>query len=192
VAINAGLWLDDPDVDAIYRLCRRAKGTSFNGESVVLGADTWSPVNTQNTSLSREAALTYYYVKMGYPLKGLTIDRFGDILSGYLSQKCMKHLGYAVRLGDPVVDHRRTVHNLFKDLYHELAGIVLIEELLPWLKEVKLSGSTPLDVYASLSSELAANAERFRGFIWDDGGREFLIDTARNMQTWIKAVRRFS
>lgn len=104
----------------------------------------------------------------------------------------MKHLGYAVRLGNPVVDHRRTVHNLFKDLYHELAGIVVIEELLPWLQEVKLTGSTPLEAYASLSSELAGIAGRFRGFIWDDGGREFLSDTARNMQTWIRAVRSVS
>ncbi|MCA8992788.1 MAG: hypothetical protein KDA88_12440 [Planctomycetaceae bacterium] len=192
VAMNAGLWLDEPDVDAVYRLCRRAKGTEFTGPNVVLSADTWSPVNTQNTALMREAALTYYYVKMGFPLKGLTIDRFGDILSGYLTQKCMKHLGYGVRLGSPVVDHRRTPHNLFKDLYHELAGIVLIEEFLPWLVEAKLDGTNGLDAYQSLAEQMHAAADQFTGFIWDDGGREFLRATSANMQTWVNCVRRFA
>ena len=190
IAINAGLWLDDPDVDAIYRLCRRPNGKTFRGDSVVLGADVWSPINTQNTALTREAALCYYYVRMGFPLQGLKIDRFGDILSGYLTQKVVKHLGQGVRIGSPVVDHHRTQHNLFKDLYHELAGIVLIEEFVPWLMEARLEGGTSLEAYASLASQMADAAEQFRGFIWDDGGREFLRETAALMQTWIEIVQR--
>jgi hypothetical protein len=191
VAINAGLWLDDPDVDAIYRLCRRPKVTRFSGRSVVLQTDTWAPINTQNTALIREAALTYYYVRMGYPLQGLKIDRFGDILSGYLTQKVAKHLGYGVRFGTPLLDHRRTPHNLFKDLYHELAGIVVVEEFLPWLTEVRLTGSSMLEAYQSLAMAIAADAGRFQGFVWDDGGRDFLTETAQLMQTWVTLVRRF-
>ncbi|MBL8848524.1 MAG: hypothetical protein JNG89_02525, partial [Planctomycetaceae bacterium] len=178
VAMNAGLWLDDPDVDAIYRLCRRPNGTSFRGNSVVLGPDTWSPINTQNTALTRSAALCYYYVRMGFPLQGLRIDRFGDILSGYLTQKVVKHLGQGVRIGTPIVDHHRTQHNLFKDLYHELAGIVLIEEFVPWLIAARLEGRTPLDAYQSLAEQMLAAADSFKGFIWDDGGRDFLKETA--------------
>ncbi|HEY3964472.1 MAG TPA: hypothetical protein VGM05_07920 [Planctomycetaceae bacterium] len=189
IAMNAGLWLDEPDVDAIYRLCRGAKITGFEGASVLLGPDVWSPVNTQNTALTRDAALTYYYVRMGFPLRGLTIDRFGDILSGYLSQKCVKHLGHAVRVGTPVLDHRRTPHNLFKDLYHEMAGIVLIEELIPWLREVRLEGGSYLEAYESLASRIAEVAPKFTGFIWDDGGREFLTDLAASMTVWSRLVR---
>jgi hypothetical protein len=192
IAMNAGLWLDDPDVDAIYRLCRRPNGTSFRGTSVVLGPTTWSPINTQNTALTREAALCYYYVRMGFPLQGLRIDRFGDILSGYLTQKIVKHLGQGVRVGTPIVDHHRTQHNLFKDLYHELAGIVLIEEFVPWLIEARLDGRSSLDAYASLAAQMADVADKFRGFIWDDGGREFLKETAALMQTWIGCVRRWA
>lgn len=192
IAMNAGLWLDDPDVDAIYRLCRRPNGTSFRGTSVVLGPETWSPINTQNTALTREAALCYYYVRMGFPLQGLRIDRFGDILSGYLTQKIVKHQGQGVRVGTPIVDHHRTQHNLFKDLYHELAGIVLIEEFVPWLIAARLEGRTTLDAYASLAAQIAEAAGQFRGFIWDDGGREFLKETAALMQTWIGCVRRWA
>lgn len=189
VAMNAGLWLDEPDVDAVARLGRQPKIRRFIGPDVVLGPDVWSPINTQNTALTRDTALTYYYVRMGFPLRGLTIDRFGDILSGYLTQKVIKHLRQGIRVGTPIVDHRRTPHNLFKDLYHELAGIVLIEEFIPWLIEVPLTGATSLQAYAALADEIAAASARFTGFIWDDGGREFLVQTSRLMQTWIRLVQ---
>ena len=192
VAMNAGLWLDEPDVDAVYRLCRRPKVQEYSGPDVVLGPATWSPINTQNTALTREAALTYYYIRMGFPLKGLTIDRFGDILSGYLTQKVIKHLGQGIRVGSPILDHRRTPHNLFKDLYHELAGIVLIEEFLPWLMDVNLAGKDSITAYESLADNIASSASRYKGFIWDDGGRDFLTQTASCMQTWLSVVKRFA
>jgi hypothetical protein len=191
IAMNAGLWLDEPDVDAVFRLCRQPKIGRFAGNSIVLGPDVWSPINTQNTALTRDAALTYYYVRMGFPLKGLSIDRFGDILSGYLTQKVIKHLGQGIRIGTPIVEHRRTPHNLFKDLYHELAGIVLIEEFLPWLIELKLTGSNFQDAYATLADAIAVESDRFQGFMWDEGGRDFLREMSRLMQIWIRAVRSF-
>lgn len=190
VAINAGLWLDDPDVDAITRLAQAPHVHSTKPNPVILGAQTWTPVNSQNTALLREAIPAYYYVRMGFPLQGMRIDRFGDILSGYFAQKCAKHLGHCVRIGGPVAEHRRTPHNLFKDLYHELAGIVLIEELLPWLQDVRLSGRDYVETYASLADALTAQADSFAGFVWDQGGREFLRETAQCMRQWLRALPR--
>ena len=189
VAINAGLWTGDPDVDALTRLTLKPLVTAARSGNVILAPETWSPINTQNTALIGEAISAYYYVRMGYAVQGLRIDRFGDILSGYFVQACAKHLGDAVRLGDPVAEHRRSSHNLFKDLYFELAGVVLIEELLPWLQELKLSGTTYPQVYAALADALQGQADHFKGFIWDDGGREFLRDTAACMRTWLRVVQ---
>ncbi len=191
VAINAGLWIGDPDVDAATRLVDRPVAAALRGAPRLLGTDTWSPVNTQNTALTRDAALAYYYVRMGHPVKGLLIDRYGDILSGYLVQKCAKHLGQWIRMGTPVLEHRRTPHNLFKDLYHELAGMSLVEDLAPWLVDTRLEGSTYLDAYACLAERLQQAAASFRGLFWDDGGREFLVATAGYMGTWLGAVQRF-
>lgn len=188
IAVNAGLWLDDPDVDATSRLVQGPRVTAATQPPVLLAPETWSPVNTQNTALMRAAMPAYYYVRMGYPLQGMTIDRYGDILSGYFLQKCAKHLGHGIRFGDPVADHNRSPHNLFKDLYHELAGMVIVEDLLPWLQEVQLSGSDYAETYAALADELEANAERFTGFIWDEGGREFLRETARSMRRWLTVI----
>ncbi|HUR41094.1 MAG TPA: hypothetical protein VM240_07980 [Verrucomicrobiae bacterium] len=189
IAINAGLWLDDPDVDAITRLALRPVMNSAASGRVVLDSGTWSPINTQNTALMRAAIPAYYYVPMGYSLQGMKIDRFGDILSGYFVQKCAKHLGHAVGIGPPVARHARTPHNLLLDLYNELAGIALVEDLLPWLQDLRLSGTNYPQAYAALAEALASEADRFRGFVWDQGGRDFLRATARSMNTWLSVVR---
>ena len=145
-----------------------------------------------DTGLMRAALPAYYYVRMGFPLQGLRIDRFGDILSGYFVQKCAKHLGHVVRIGDPVAEHKRTPHNLFKDLYFELAGMVIVEELLPWMIELKLEGGDYLTSYRALADAMEVAAPQFKGFIWDEGGREFLVDTAHCMRQWLSIVQRFA
>ena len=190
VAINAGLWLDDPDVDALTRLTLRPRASAASSAAVALAPETWSPINSQNTALLRDAIPSYYYVRMGFPVQGMRIGRFGDILSGYFAQKCAKHLGHAVRIGSPVADHRRTPHNLFEDLHHELAGVVLTEELVPWLQELKLSGSDYAGAYSALAEALTAAAATFRGFVWDQGGRDFLRETADCMRHWLAALQR--
>lgn len=192
VAVNCGLWIEDPDVDALTRLTLRPRVTGADTRPVVLAPETWTPINTQNTALRRDTIPAYWYVRMGFALQGLTIDRFGDILSGYFVQKCAKHLGDCIRVGAPVAEHRRTPHDLFVDLAHELAGVVLLEDLLPWLQEVALEGATYTDAAASLADALEAQAPRFTGFVWDDGGREFLVETARSLRTWLDLIGRLA
>jgi hypothetical protein len=187
-AMNVGLWLSDPDVDALTRLALAPNIDAFRGGSVRLATGTWSPINTQNTAIVRDAITAYYYVRMGFSLGGLRIDRYGDICSGYFLQKCVKARGEAIRVGTPVADHRRTPHNLFKDLSQELAGMVLLDDLLDWLVNVKLDGSSYHDLYAALADAIEEKAATMRGFVWDEGGREFLHDTAANMRAWLEAV----
>lgn len=188
ISVNAGLWTDDPDVDAMSRLVQAPRVRSADPGSVILAPETWSPINTQNTSLIREAIPAYYYVRMGFPIQGMKIDRFGDILSGYFLQKCAKHLGDVVRIGDPVAEHRRSPHNLFKDLFHELAGMVVVEELLPWLQNLELQGDNYIQAYSSLADALTSAAGTFSGFVWDEGGRDFLLETADCMRTWLQVI----
>jgi hypothetical protein len=189
IAMNAGLWLTDPDVDAISRIAIAPRVTAADATPRFLGERAWSPINSQNTGIARDAVAAYYYVRMGFSLGGLSIDRYGDILSGYLCQKCVRSRGEWVRVGGPVADHRRTPHNLFKDLYHELAGVVVLEDILPWLIETSLSGSTYPELYAALADLLEERASAHHGFIWDQGGGGFLRQTAEHMRAWLEAVR---
>ncbi len=187
VHINAGLWLRDPDIDGITWLVSGSKARLFRGPSIVLGTSTWSPVNSQNTALRGEAIPSYYYIRMGYNIGGLDIDRFGDIFSGYFAEACAKHLGGYVRMGTPVADHIRNSHNYMKDAAREWSCIQLLEDLLPWLREVKLSGKTYRETYRALSEALDGVVERFTGSIWTQSSRGFFHETAHYMRLWLKA-----
>lgn len=189
VPINAGLWLRDPDVDAITWLVSSPKVKGFSGDSLVLGRNSWSPVNTQNTALRREVIPSYYFIRMGYPISATTIDRYGDIFSGYFSQACVKHLGAAVRFGMPIVEHRRNSHSYMKDAGREWACILLLEDVLPWLHDVRLEGKSYLDSYLSLSYLLEDAVEHFQGAIWSDTARGYFHQVGYHMRAWLNGCR---
>lgn len=187
--LNAGLWLGEPDLDAITWLANPASAKTLLRESVFLGQDTWSPINTQNTSLHRDAVVTYYFVRMGHHIGGMPIDRYGDIFSGYFCQACIRHLGYRIRVGTPAVEHIRNKHNYLHDLTNELACIWLIEDVTLWLRELQLEGRTYAEAYLSLAEALDDATERFSGFIWNDTTREYFHQIASCMRIWVRAVK---
>jgi hypothetical protein len=189
IHINAGLWLMDPDVDAITWLVSNPKVTGFSGNSLVLGRNSWAPVNTQNTALRRDVIPSYYFIRMGYPISGAAIDRYGDIFSGYFAQACARHLGGAVRFGTPLVEHKRNSHNYMKDAGREWACIVLLEDILPWLHDAKLEGQTYVAAYESLSHLLEDAVETFQGPMWSDAARGYFHQVAFHMRAWLKGCR---
>jgi hypothetical protein len=191
IMINAGMWLQDPDVDGISWLVNPKRAAKFKGNSIVLDAKTWSPINTQNTGLHRVVIPSYYFVKMRYPLGGNPIDRYGDIFSGYFSQVCVKHVGGAVRFGTPLTDHSRNTHNYLNDATDEWACILVLEDFLPWLtQEAKLAGSTCRELYTSLSYAIEDAVESFSGRIWTDATRAYFHQMAYHMRLWTAACER--
>jgi hypothetical protein len=192
VAINAGLWLNDPDVDAMTWLSCPPHVSKFSGNSYTLANNTWSPINTQNTSLIGNAIPAYYFVRMGYPIEGSVIDRYGDIFSGFFALKCVKHLGMTVRFGSPVVNHIRNSHNYMKDVVAEMMCIQLLEHLLPELERIKLNGTNFIDTYESLSFALDEIAEKVEICKKEKDYSYFLHETAKNMRVWIKTIKYLS
>lgn len=192
VRINAGMWLSDPDLDGITWLAAPARALAFHGKSVVLGERTWSPVNSQNTALHRDVIPAYYFLPMGHSPAGLQIDRCGDIFSGYFSQACARHLGHSIRAGTPIAEHRRNAHRYLRDATQELAGIWVLEDLLPWLADVRLDGDTYSEAYLSLSERLEDSVSSFSGFIWTDSTREYFRAMAASMRAWVAACRQLA
>jgi len=189
IHLNAGLWIGEPDMDAISWLTGPVRAKCFKGDSLVLGANTWSPINSQNTALVREAIPSYYFLRMGYQMEGITVDRFGDIFSGYFAQACIRHLGHWIRMGTPVAEHRRNSHNYLNDAMKELPCIRLLEEITAWLREVKLEGSNYAETYLSLSHALDDVVERLTGFIWCDPVRGYFHQMAYCMRQWLRACQ---
>jgi len=192
VRINAGMWLQDPDLDGITWLAAPVRARAFRGKSIVLGDRTWSPVNTQNTALHRDVIPGYYFLPMGNSQNGLQIDRFGDIFSGYFSQACARHLGHSIRAGTPVAEHRRNAHRYLRDATQEMAGICVLEDLLPWLVELRLDGQTYSEAYLSLSHQLEESVSRFSGFIWTQSTRDYFNAMAASMRAWVAACRQLA
>ena len=84
IGVTEGLWLDDPDVDATTWLNGKVKGVDYRGpDAFVLEQSTWSPINTQNTSVVRELIPAFVFVTMAWPVPGGKLDRYGDIWGGY-------------------------------------------------------------------------------------------------------------
>jgi hypothetical protein len=189
VRMNVGLWLQEPDLDAITWLTAPVRARGFKGKSFLLGNDTWSPINTQNTALHRDLIVSYYFVRMGYPLAGMPIDRYGDIFSGYLSQACVRHMGHRIRVGTPVADHKRNSHNYLRDVAGELACILALEPFTEWLHDVKLNGGTYSETYLSLADAIDDQVQHFSGSIWTDATRGYFHQMTYCMRQWVKACR---
>jgi hypothetical protein len=189
VRLNAGLWLAEPDLDAITWLAMPVRAKAMRGDSILLGGDTWSPINTQNTAVHRDVISCFYFVRMGFTIGGMPIERYGDIFSGYFCQACVRRCGHRIRVGTPVVLHKRNSHNYLRDATHELACIWLLEDLTQWLREADLSGSNYPDAYLSLADALEEQVERFTGFIWTDSARAYFHHMAYCMRQWVAACR---
>lgn len=189
VMINAGLWLQDPDVDALTWLAVRPCVRAFKNDSVVLDSGTWAPVNSQNTALRSELIPSYYFVRMGYPIQGMAVDRYGDIFSGYFALACAKHLGGAARFGTPVANHCRNRHDYLRDASAEWPAIMLLEDILQWLVEARLEGSNCHEAYLALSYGLEEAVEKLDGPVWNQAARGFFHQMAYCMRSWLSACR---
>lgn len=192
VAVNAGLWLGDPDVDALTRLALRPLSTDLVGSPVTLDRSTWCPVNSQNTAVRRDALIAYYFVRMGWRVGGARLERFGDILSGLFVEACAKHRGETVRFGGPCAVHDRNEHDLLADAEAELPAIVLMEDVADWLTSYRLEGSSYGEAYESLAAGLDDAAELLEGPRWGREARDFIHGVAACMRQWITLMVRLA
>lgn len=120
VDVIAGLWTGEPDIDAITRI----NNTYYplEEDDFIPGADflttdpmgfTAFPFNSQNTIMTRRAALQYFL----YP----GIGRYDDIVASYILQS-RKGGNFNVAFTAPTVRQDRNEHNILDDLEQEMWG----------------------------------------------------------------------
>lgn len=183
VAMNMGLWTSDPDTDAVTHLANPTKIVRMkdNCGSVMLSPSTYSPINTQNTAFHRKVLPCYYYILMNANLKGLKIDRYGDIWSGFFVKKAIDKMNERVTIGKPMVDHKRNSHNYLKDLRHELWGMTLTEEIVNWLEHLQLESKNYFDIYLEMANGLNKLKDNFQEYAI----RKYLEKIAYAMNVWV-------
>lgn len=129
--VLASLWLGDPDIDAVTRICHDPQVTDMVSPDVVLAPGTWCPFNSQATAYRRELAP----LMMVWP----GVGRYDDIWASYLAQRVMEHLGWVVRFGNPLVRQERNPHNLVRDLDQEMYGYRHTGDVTAALRDVTLT-----------------------------------------------------
>lgn len=184
VAVNAGLWSGDPDVDAITRLATRCLVTPTKIDPFLLGQRQRCPINSQNTAVDWFAMPAYYFVLMNRPVGDVRIGRFGDIFSGYFLQVCADAVGDRVRMGTPWVHQDRNRHDLLKDLWGELPGISLIDDMADFLEDPLPPASSYVDAYRELAERLRVWSHGQRGRIWNAATVTYIGEVAAAMDRW--------
>lgn len=183
IVINAGLWLNNPDVDAVTNLNEPIKSLSMSSEQVMLVPGTFAPINTQNTAFHRDVLPCYYYIVMGAQINGYTLDRYGDIWSGFFAKKVIDQVGDRVAFGHPLTDHRRNIHNLFEDLQNELWGMILTDKIVPIIESINLTAGTYSDIYVELSDKLKSAINSSNEF--SDDIKAYFSQITYNMKVWV-------
>ena len=101
IVVNAGLWLGDPDIDAVTRLALFPDVEACNINKIILDTKTKSPFNSQNTALHRDVIPAYCMIA--------GIGRYDDIVASYFVKRIADHLEDYVSFGTP---GRPDVYNL--------------------------------------------------------------------------------
>ena len=169
VVVQAGLWLDDPDVDAITRLTNDIKAIRYRRtKDFALAPGTWSPFNSQNTALAREVIPAYFV--------SWTVGRHDDIWPSYVVRACADHLGHVVAYGEPLVEQRRNPHDYFVDHDKEKVGLKYVAAFCKRLRGVDFGDAASyaaamdkvvvnLDAWATEGTGHADLDEFVRGFV---------------------------
>ena len=145
VAVNNGLVLEDPDIDAISRLFWpiRVMGMKPAFEPVFgLYPGTWSSWNNQSTALGKNVIPAFFTP----PGSG----RNSDIWSAYTICRLAEHMQEVVAFGYPLVHQFRNPHNLWRDLEDESGNNKATDRFVALLRSVPLTKSTYLDSLGEL------------------------------------------
>lgn len=143
VVLSHGLWLNNPDFDAITEL----KGNNeFNYVVRKIPKGIYFPMCIMNLGFRKELIPCMYQLLQG---KDWAYDRFDDIWSGIIVKKIIDHLGYGVLSGKPLIRHERK-SNKFKNLIKEAKGVEENEVFWKKIDEIKLANKDFISCYQEL------------------------------------------
>ena len=150
IGLAAGLWMGDPDVDAMERITNRPTAlhpSEMLRSGIALAPGCWSPFNTQNTAFIRALApLMMVHVGVG---------RYDDIWASYMFQRIAMETGQLVHFGRPFVWQERNAQNLWANLKDEIFGMEHTPRFCRDLLAAPLGSGTALEKLARLYEHLA-------------------------------------
>ncbi len=186
IVVNAGFWFGDPDVDALTRLYypnQSITAVAYERESnFTLAKGTWSPFNSQNTSLAREVIPAYFLSPM--------VGRYDDIWGAYVLKRITDHLGHAISFGLPIVEQKRNPHNYWKDLAKESDGMILTLRFVNALESISLFGKTYGECYSEITKAFSSALKMNENLTEEH--TNYLKNYIEGMNVWIKTFERLN
>jgi len=194
VAMNAGLWLGNPDVDSITILNEGSMNGIPTTKTVglkqysrfIIAPGNMAPINTANTAYSKKILPCIYDTFQGFDINGLRLDRFGDIWCNLFIKKIIDRVGDLVTFGIPLVEHRREPRNIFTDLKKELWGLIITERLVNVVEKMELESRTYYDCYSELIYKLQSNIHNLSGS--NHSIKRYFELLCKMMYKWVQLV----
>jgi len=181
VAVNAGMWIGDPDINAYDRILHPGvsaqKRRRIPSGFVVRAQDWWHPFNSQNTATDRRLFCALCLVPMKVEINGRVIGRYDDIWQSYICQRIMAHHNLATRFGTPHVEQKRNDHDVLVDLCEEYTGMISTDGLLDTLQNIKLYSSSVVENMYEIADQLMRPEDKLVNHI------------GRKMLWWLSELR---
>ena len=177
VAVNNGLVLEDPDIDAVTRLTWPIRVVGIKPEfepRFGLQPGTWSSWNNQNTAISRDLIPIFFTP----PSTG----RNSDIWTSYLICRLVEHMGQTIAYGRPLVHQFRNPHNLWMDLEDERINNRATDRFAELLRSVTLSENDYLSLLGELLNNSLSNLAELDGF--QDDERKMINEFFSEYKIW--------
>lgn len=173
VVVNAGLWLGDPDIDAVTRMAIAPEVSGYlSYDNFMLAHGTKCPFNSQNTALHRDV-IPAYCLASG-------VGRYDDIIASYFVKRIADHLGDYISFGLPLVKQKRNEHNLWIDMEQEKIGMQLTDDIVEWLYSIKLKGNN----YSDCIKEILDSNDKISDSNLSDDQKKFIVSIHKNYSIW--------
>jgi len=132
--VQQGLADENPDVDAVYRLTYPLP-VNFQPNRLALGAGSWCPFNSQNTTWFKEAFMLMY-------LPSFCSFRMTDIWRSFVAQRIMWENNWHLLFHEATMWQDRNEHNLMKDFADEVPGYLNNDRIAKTLEDLNLNRGT--------------------------------------------------
>lgn len=183
IAVNAGFWLDNPDIDALTRMERQpvVRGLKATWEgNFALHPGTWSPFNSQNTALMRDAIPAYFLSPY--------VGRYDDIWAAYIINRIAEHIGDVISFGTPLVRQQRNPHSLWRDLDTERNGMIMTDGFCEALRSITFRHTTYHECLAEIAGSLPMAWREERD--WTDSQKESRLKLIEGLHLWHDAFEK--
>jgi hypothetical protein len=122
---------DNPDVDAIYRLCLELPFRFLPGEPVILEKGSICPFNSQNTTWFKPAFPLLY-------LPSYCSFRMCDIWRSFIAQRVLWTTGWRLSFHPANARQQRNEHDLIQDFEEEIDGYLHNHTIVDGLRALHL------------------------------------------------------